>query len=32
VNTRRSSPLTPGVDYGGYPRSRLVLFGVNLSL
>jgi hypothetical protein len=32
VNTRRSSPLTPGVDYGGYPRSRLLLFGVNLSL
>ncbi|RZK34069.1 MAG: TonB-dependent receptor [Hymenobacter sp.] len=32
VNTRRSSPLTPGVDYGGYPRSRLMLFGVNLSL
>jgi hypothetical protein len=32
VNTRRSSPLTPGVDYGGYPRSRLILFGANLSL
>ncbi|WP_201977447.1 SusC/RagA family TonB-linked outer membrane protein [Hymenobacter rubidus] len=32
TNTRRSSPLTPGVDYGGYPRSRLLLFGVNLSL
>ncbi|RZK37559.1 MAG: TonB-dependent receptor [Hymenobacter sp.] len=32
VNTRRSSPLTPGVDYGGYPRSRLLLVGLNLSL
>ena len=32
VNTRRSSPLTPSVDYGGYPRSRLMLVGVNLSL
>ena len=32
VNTRRSSPLTPGVDYGGYPRSRLMLLGLNLSL
>ena len=32
ANTRRTSPLTPGVDYAGYPRSRLLLFGVNLSL
>ena len=32
VNTRRSSPLTPGVDYAAYPRSRLFLFGLNLSL
>ena len=32
VNTRRSSPLTPGVDYAAYPRSRLFIFGVNLSL
>ncbi|MDO7874470.1 TonB-dependent receptor [Hymenobacter sp. ASUV-10] len=32
VNTRRSSPLTPGVDYAAYPRSRAFLFGVNLSL
>lgn len=32
VNTRRSSPLTPGVDYAAYPRSRAYLFGVNLSL
>ena len=26
-----SSPLTPGVDYGAYPRSRSFIFGVNLS-
>ncbi|UOQ68530.1 SusC/RagA family TonB-linked outer membrane protein [Hymenobacter volaticus] len=32
VSTRRSSPLTPGVDYAAYPRSRAFLFGVNLSL
>ncbi|TGE08395.1 SusC/RagA family TonB-linked outer membrane protein [Hymenobacter fodinae] len=32
VNTRRSSPLTPGVDYAAYPRSRAFLFGLNLSL
>ena len=25
-------PLTPGVDYAAYPRSRAFLFGVNLSL
>jgi TonB-linked SusC/RagA family outer membrane protein len=31
VNTRRSTPLTPGVDYAAYPRSRAFLFGVNLS-
>ncbi|WP_262489983.1 SusC/RagA family TonB-linked outer membrane protein [Hymenobacter sp. AT01-02] len=32
VNTRRSSPLTPGVDYAAYPRSRAFLLGVNLAL
>ncbi len=32
VNTRRSTPLTPGVDYSAYPRSRAFIFGVNLSL
>ncbi|RZL04524.1 MAG: hypothetical protein EOO62_21070, partial [Hymenobacter sp.] len=32
VNTRRASPLTPGVDYAAYPRSRAFLFGLNLSL
>ncbi len=32
VNTRRNTPLTPGVDYSAYPRSRALIFGVNLSL
>jgi TonB-linked outer membrane protein, SusC/RagA family len=32
VNTRRSSPLTPGVDYSAYPRSRAYIVGLNLSL
>jgi hypothetical protein len=31
VSTRRSSPLTPGVDYGGYPRGRTYTFGLNVS-
>lgn len=31
VSTRRKSPLTPGVDYSAYPRSRQFLFGLNLS-
>lgn len=31
VNTRRRTPLTPGVDYAAYPRSKAFLFGVNLS-
>ncbi|HWB92295.1 MAG TPA: TonB-dependent receptor [Puia sp.] len=31
VSTRRSTPLTPGVDYGGYPRGRTFLFGLNVS-
>ncbi len=31
VDTRRSTPLTPGVDYSAYPRSRMYLFGVNLT-
>ncbi|GAA4381474.1 TonB-dependent receptor [Hymenobacter koreensis] len=31
VNTRRSSPLTPGVDYAAYPRSKAFLAGVNLT-
>jgi TonB-linked SusC/RagA family outer membrane protein len=32
VNTRRTSPLTPGVDYSAYPRSRSFIVGLNLSL
>ncbi len=32
VNTRRGTPLTPGVDYAAYPRSRALLFGINLGL
>ena len=31
VNTRRNTPLTPGVDYAAYPRSRAFLAGVNLT-
>ena len=26
-----SSPLTPGVDFGAYPRSRSFVFGINVS-
>jgi TonB-dependent starch-binding outer membrane protein SusC len=31
ANTRRGSPLTPGVDYAAYPRSKAYLVGVNLT-
>jgi TonB-linked SusC/RagA family outer membrane protein len=31
VDTRRDFPLTPGVDYSAYPRSRNLIFGVNVS-
>ncbi|RAK63872.1 SusC/RagA family TonB-linked outer membrane protein [Hymenobacter edaphi] len=31
VNTRTANPLTPGVDYAAYPRSRAFLAGVNLT-
>jgi TonB-dependent starch-binding outer membrane protein SusC len=31
VNARRNTPLTPGVDYGAYPRGRTYLVGFNLS-
>jgi hypothetical protein len=31
VNTRTSTPVTPGVDYSGYPRSRTFIGGVNVS-
>ncbi|TKC06726.1 TonB-dependent receptor [Pedobacter polaris] len=31
ANTRRSNPLTPGIDYAAYPRSRYVLAGLNMT-
>ena len=31
VDTRRSTPLTPNVDYSAYPKSRSWVFGVNIS-
>ncbi|WP_240474771.1 TonB-dependent receptor [Flavobacterium sp. KMS] len=31
VSTRRKTPLTPGVDYSAYPRSRQMVFGLNLA-
>jgi len=31
VSTRRNTPLTPGVDYSAYPRSRQLVFGLNLN-
>jgi TonB-dependent starch-binding outer membrane protein SusC len=31
VSTRRSTGLTPGVDYSAYPKSKQLLFGLNLS-
>ncbi|MEI9945757.1 MAG: TonB-dependent receptor [Chitinophagaceae bacterium] len=31
VNSRRGTPLTPGVDYSAYPRGRTFLAGLNLS-
>lgn len=31
VDSRRSSPATPGVDYSAYPKSRSFNFGVNLT-
>ncbi len=31
VTARRSDPLTPGVDFAAYPRSRTWIFGVNVS-
>lgn len=31
ANTRRSNPLTPGIDYAAYPRSRYILAGLNLT-
>ncbi|HEY4065017.1 MAG TPA: SusC/RagA family TonB-linked outer membrane protein [Puia sp.] len=31
VNTRSSTPVTPGVDYSAYPRSRSFIAGVNVT-
>jgi len=31
VNTRRATPMTPGVDYSAYPRSRSYIFGLNVT-
>lgn len=31
ANTRRTNPLTPGIDYAAYPRSRFVLAGINMA-
>lgn len=31
VSTRRQTSLTPGVDYSAYPKSRQIVFGLNLS-
>lgn len=31
VNTRRSDPLTQGVDFAGYPRAKTYVAGVNLT-
>lgn len=31
VNTRRSDPLTQGVDFAGYPRAKTWVAGINLS-
>lgn len=31
ANTRRNNPLSPGVDYAAYPRSRYILAGINVT-
>ena len=31
VSTRRKTPLTPGVDYSAFPRSRQLTLGLNLN-
>ena len=31
VTARRSDPLTPGVDFAAYPRSRTWVFGLNVN-
>ena len=30
VTTRRTDPLTPGVDFAAYPRARTFVFGINV--
>jgi hypothetical protein len=31
VSSRRNTPMTPGLDYSAYPKSRQLLFGLNLT-
>ena len=31
VSSRRNTVLTPGLDYSAYPKSRQILFGLNLT-
>ncbi len=31
VDTRRSTPLTPGVDYSAFPRARQIVVGANIT-
>lgn len=31
VDTRRSTPLTPNVDYSAFPRAKQYVFGVNIT-
>ncbi|MDQ7947354.1 MAG: TonB-dependent receptor [Pedobacter sp.] len=31
VSTRRKTPLTPGVDYSAYPKSRSYILGLNVN-
>jgi hypothetical protein len=31
VDSRRNTGLTPGLDYSAYPKSRQLLFGINLT-
>ncbi len=32
VNTRRGTPMTPSVDFSAYPRSKMYVFGINVTL
>jgi TonB-linked SusC/RagA family outer membrane protein len=31
VSTRRNTALTPGLDYSAYPKSRQIIYGLNLT-